>query len=73
MRVINTYQCEICGRIYETQVLALDCEDHHGVPQDIIQRSYKYEEMMKGYPIDIDVIMTNGKVCEYKFSQEKSL
>lgn len=71
MKAITIYRCEKCGSQFNTEEAALRCEENHGVPVEIIDKKYKYEDMIYGYPRSIEVKMSNGKTCEYVYSHIK--
>ena len=69
MKAHTEYQCEICGHLFDNAERAIQCENSHGFPKEIITKKYKYEDMARyGYPSFVKIKMTNGKICEYVFN-----
>lgn len=70
MKTITRYKCEKCGRTFETKQEALNCENHHAMPEKILPKSYTYEDMQFGYPCVLEIQMDNGDVCEYVYRNQ---
>lgn len=69
MRTITSYQCEECGAIYNTLEEAQKCEGSHGLPIEIVPKTYEYDDLRcYGYPKFITVKMSNGKYIEYSYA-----
>ena len=54
MRVINQYECEICGQRYETESEATECEHLHK-ELDSVQLEWEPTDRKKSYPHTIRV------------------
>ena len=64
------YQCEKCGTTYKNKNEAIECENSHGEPVEIVKTSCKFEDMRYGYPGRIIVKMSNGRFVEYFYTKE---
>lgn len=65
------YVCEKCFRHFENEQDALDCENNHGLPVEVlVPLGYKPqvdENFENRVPSRVIVKMSNGKVCRYDY------
>lgn len=67
MKTIEKYKCEVCGTEYAERKNAVDCEVNHKTPKKIERAIYQPKNLNHtGYPIKIDVLMSDGEVLTYK-------
>ena len=62
---IETYQCEICERIYPTETEANSCEASHNQAVGIIRALYSKDRRTNDMPERLIVIMSNGTEVQY--------
>lgn len=67
MRKIEHYICEICGTEYKDRLSAEKCEKCHKRPVAIIKSRYVSQyQNGAGYPVTIEVQMSDGTFKTYK-------
>lgn len=67
MKQITKYRCEICGTEYADFKAAEECEKGHKVIKKIQSARYQPRSMNgKGYPVSMDVLMSDGQIVTYK-------
>ena len=66
------YVCEKCFRRFENEQDALDCENNHGLPVEVlVPLGYKFgadEVAESDIPRTVIVKMSNGKVGRYTYN-----
>ncbi len=62
MKEVKYYICEICGTEYNEKKKCMDCEKGHIKPVSIYGARYFHN----GYPVVINVEMSNGEIITYK-------
>lgn len=67
MKQLQKYQCEICGTEYAEKKVAEMCEKNHKKPLEIWgTRDLPKSMNGAGYPISIEVRMSDGVIITYK-------
>lgn len=67
MKKVEKYRCEICGTEYADRKTAEECEKGHKTIEKIRDARYQPRSMNgKGYPVSIDVLMSDGQTVTYK-------
>lgn len=65
--VTKKYRCEICGTEYTERVKCKRCEESHRKPLEIVGGRYiSHTNDESGYPITIDVKMSDKKIVRYR-------
>lgn len=67
MTEVTKYQCDVCGKIYETEEEAEECELQHIIP--VAVDSCEYETNRAGkmiYPHSVSIRMSDGTIKEYE-------
>ena len=62
---IETYQCEICKRIYPTETEANGCEASHNKAVGIAKALYNQDRRTNDMPESLIVLMSNGTEVQY--------
>lgn len=62
---IETYQCEICKRIYPTETEANGCEASHNKAVSIKEALYTQDRRTNDMPESLVVVMSNGTEIQY--------
>lgn len=67
MKIINMYECEICGERYYEKSEAIKCETTHTLPCKVmVPGDYDPKhDLCHGYPFKIVVEMDNGDHVSY--------
>lgn len=64
---VKHYICEICNTEYKNKYSCQRCEKGHIKPLEIVKQKYvSIGNDASGYPVWIEVEMSNGKVVRYK-------
>lgn len=67
MKKVEHYICELCGTEYNDKSKAMRCEKGHREPKEIVKSRYNaIIDNLKGYPIAIDIKMSDNNVITYK-------
>lgn len=67
MKKLEQYQCEVCGTVYNNRAAADLCEKNHKTVTGIVGTRHQPRGVnMKGYPLSIDVKMSDGTIITYK-------
>lgn len=67
MKEVKHYIREICGTEYKSEDSCKRCEDGHIKPTKIVKQKYvSIGSDKSGYPVWIEVKMSNGEVIRYK-------
>lgn len=67
MKEVKHYICEICGKGYKSEDSCRKCEESHIKPLEIVKQKYvSIGNDASGYPVWIEVKMSNGAVVRYK-------
>lgn len=67
MKEVKYYICEICGTEYNEKEKCMDCEKGHIKPVSINGARYlSINNNHNGYPVAINVEMSNGEIITYK-------
>lgn len=67
MKEKTMYVCEVCRTEYESKLACEKCEKNHKVAKKIVSgRHLSIGQDAKGYPITIDVVMSDGETVRYK-------
>lgn len=66
MKIINKYQCDICGAVYDTEAEAKKCEFTHIMLTGQVTGIYSHA---MEYPSWIEVKMADGKTLRYTRSE----
>lgn len=67
MKEVKHYICEVCGTEYNDKKKCMDCESKHIKPVSIEKfRHISMTQNAKGYPMSVDIKMSNGEVVTYK-------
>lgn len=67
---IETYQCEVCKRIYPTETEANGCEVSHNKPVSILRSFYTQDRRNNDMPESLIVVMSNGAEVKYDRCRE---
>lgn len=64
---LEQYKCEICGTVYNSERVALECESNHKTIVSFDPMKYKpYKSDPDGYPDQIKVTFNNHSTLIYK-------
>ena len=66
MKPIVEYSCEFCGMRYDSPQKAIECENNHFVPDEIIKCSNFKSNCFYGFPGTIRVKAGN-RTAEYRY------
>ena len=67
MTEVTKYQCDVCGKIYETEEEAAECEEQHIIPVAVDSCEYETDRAGKMvYPHTIFVRMSDDSIREYE-------
>lgn len=67
MQKLQLFQCDYCGTQYKNEKDCIDCESRHVKPKKIKSSKYvNFKDNQKGYPVSINVEMTDGTIQTYK-------
>lgn len=67
MREKKLYVCEVCKTEYENKLACQKCEKNHKYGEKIVWgRHLSIGQDATGYPVTIDVVMSDGKTVRYK-------
>ena len=58
------YQCEICGKEYPKESIALKCENNHKKPEEVNNPIYDIKDK-PNYPGSVNVIFDDGTSARY--------
>ena len=58
------YQCEICGRVWDSLNDAVICEHSHNRVEEVVASFFEIPERFK-YPSRIDCKMQDGEIVSY--------
>lgn len=67
MKELHQYQCEVCGTVYSSERIAMECEGSHKIIENV--EPVKYRSMKSdpdGYPDQIKVTFNNHSTLIYK-------
>lgn len=59
------YQCEICGKEYQKESVALECESNHKKPKKVNNPIYDIKDNKPNYPESVNVIFDDGTSARY--------
>lgn len=65
MKSRTLYQCDICGREYQKDTAALQCEGNHKKPKKVNNPIYDAMDNKPNYPLSVNVIFDDGMVARY--------
>lgn len=65
MKSRTLYQCEICGREYQKESVALECESNHKKPKKVEKPLYDVADNKVNYPASVNVIFSDGTSARY--------
>ena len=66
MKKVEKFCCEFCNKEYQLEGLAKTCEENHKTPVEITTVKHRpYGEDTEGYPLQINVKMSDGKTIRY--------
>ncbi len=61
------FTCELCNTDYSDEQKALECEQNHKIPSEVIKCRYSSKNTNpKGYPLYVTVKFTDGSERIYK-------
>lgn len=67
MREKKLYVCEVCKTEYENKIDCQKCEKNHKFGEKIVRgRHLSIKQDAKGYPITIEVVMSDGETVRYR-------
>ena len=67
MKEVKHYICELCGNEYNDKSKAQNCEKGHKNAVEIVgQKFVSINNNKTGYPVQIDVKMSDGSTRTYK-------
>lgn len=67
MKVLNQYQCEICGTVYNSERIASECESSHKLITNVVADRYRgFHENPDGFPDRVKVTFDNHSTLIYK-------
>lgn len=66
MKKVEKFCCEFCNKEYRTESDAKRCEENHKTPVEITKVKHRpCDEDHSGYPLQINVKMSDGKTIGY--------
>lgn len=67
MKKLEQFQCELCRTVYNDNLTAENCEKNHKKAVEVKKAWYRpFTEDRSGYPLKIEVTMSNGETIIYK-------
>jgi len=59
------YQCEICKREYQKELVAIECESNHKKPKRVEKPFYDVADNKVNYPLSVNVVFNDGASARY--------
>lgn len=67
MKEKKLYVCEVCKTEYESKFACQKCEKNHKFGEKVIRgRHLSIKQDATGYPVTIEVVMTDGETVRYR-------
>lgn len=67
MKIVEKYKCDVCGTEYKDRKDATECENGHKKAKKIIKQVHQPHNLnMSGYPLKLEVEMSDGTKLMYK-------
>ncbi len=71
MLTLTKYKCEICGKLYNDEDSATECEYRHNIPEKVGSPEYQKFGSNSSYPSSVIVDFSNGERMRYYRSPGK--